>query len=63
MKKKPDPLQIAAELLGLASIALIAYGLHAIYPPATWIFLGVCCGIPYIAGTLSSLRAPQGEKR
>jgi hypothetical protein len=55
--------EIVAELLGLASIALIAYGLHAIYPPATWLFLGVVCGIPYIAGTLRTLQPRQEDRR
>ncbi len=64
MKKRFDPFQLAAELLGLTSVALIAYGLHAIYPPMTWIFLGVVCGIPYIAGTLRTLETrQQGDKR
>lgn len=62
MKRQID--KLAAELFGLASVALIACGLHAIYPPAAWIFLGVVCGIPYVARTIGSLRqARQGDER
>ncbi len=62
MKKRFNPFQLAAELLGLASVALIACGLHEIYPPATLIFLGVCCGIPYAVGTLKTLAQPEDKR-
>lgn len=28
------------DALGFAGVGAVAYGLYAIYPPATWIFLG-----------------------
>jgi hypothetical protein len=62
MKRRIDPFKLVAELLGLASVALVGCGIHAIYPPAAWIFLGVACGIPYIVSTLRSLPR-QGDKR
>lgn len=55
MKKRFDPMKLASELLGLTSIALISCGVHAIYSPAAWIFLGIACGIPYLVSTLRSL--------
>jgi hypothetical protein len=54
MKRRFD--KLAAELFGLASVGLIACGLHAIYPPAAWIFLGIVCGVPYVARTIGSLK-------
>lgn len=64
MKRRFDPLKLAAELLGLASVVLITCGVHAIYPPAAWILLGIACGIPYVAMTIGSLRrARQGDNR
>jgi hypothetical protein len=56
MKKRFDLFRFTSELMGLASMALIAYGVHLIYRPAAWIFLGVICGIPYIVSTLKSLQ-------
>lgn len=55
MKRRFNPFKFAAELLGLASVALITSGVYAIYSPAAWIFLGVTCGIPYLISTLRSL--------
>ena len=60
MKRRFDPMKLASELLGLASVALITCGVYAIYSPAAWIFLGITCGIPYLISTLKSL---SGDKQ
>ncbi len=57
MKRRFD--KLAAELFGLASVALVACGMHMIYPPAAWIFLGIVCGIPYVARTVGALKGDE----
>jgi hypothetical protein len=55
MKKRFDPFKFVAEIMGLASVLMIACGINRIYPPAAWIFLGIVCGVPCIVSTLKSL--------
>lgn len=50
---------IAFEIIFLMAIVLISYGIWQIYKPATYIFIGLCFGIPYV---IKSMRESKGSE-